>query len=210
MIKGTTFIYQSPDQVEFNATKENYSIFGEKDVIQLRYPSLTFNDRGIYDILKIIDKDTIIGKAFLGKPPYGIDLFTFCLSRKYPAQFMDLDDHENIFSRILDDTSLVEFDGRWAARDVKYNVLDRRVVVNFEKGESEKSKTDKLKKIIDIVIDERLENVLKKVNDNFYVGKLSGGWHDKIRWDVPDYYIEEKTDAGVTTKRILIRYVLTI
>ena len=122
---------------------------------------------------------------------------------------MDLEDHEKIFADIPNEIPLTDVDGRWAARDVKYNVLDRRVIVTFNNGDNLPSRIEKLKKIADTEIGELLDNKIKKVNDNFYVGKLSSGWHENIRWGVPDYYIEERTNNGLVQKRILIRYVLT-
>ena len=51
----------------------------------------------VYDLLKAVDRDTIIGRAFLGIPPDGIPLFSFSMSRKYSVSFMDEEDHETIF-----------------------------------------------------------------------------------------------------------------
>lgn len=205
--EGTIFIYQAPNlAVNLTAKKENYSIFGG-DVIHLSYsaPTNPIIVRGLYDIIKIIDKDTIIGKTFWGNPPYGIDAFTFCMSRKYPAQYMDLDDHENIFANYSTQTTMDKIVGRWVARDVKSNVLDRRIVVTWDKGDSKSKKINDIKEIADKPIVEHMDSEIKKVNDTFMIGKLFTDWQDNIISKVPIHYIEKRGNK----KRILIRYVLS-
>lgn len=75
---------------------DNHPRYG--NVILLEYKNLPAG-REVYDLIKITDDNTIIGKAFAGTYPYGQKLLVFSMSRKYGVDFMTEDDHETIFSK---------------------------------------------------------------------------------------------------------------
>lgn len=60
------------------------------------YALLTYSDlqyKLFYDLLLPISEDVLIGKAYLGRFPYGIELLTFAMSREYGFDFLAPADH---------------------------------------------------------------------------------------------------------------------
>lgn len=90
------------------ATEQQLEGFGK--VILLEYTQPPF-DR-FYDVLKIVDENTILGKAFANKPVPGQEIMTFSMSRKYPIEFMSEDDHEMLYSK-MKRPSLKNMEGIW-------------------------------------------------------------------------------------------------
>lgn len=89
-------------------TDQRLEGFGK--VILLEYTQPPY-DR-FYDVLKIVDENTILGKAFAGKPVPGREMMTFSMSRKYPLEFMSEEDHETLYSR-MKKPSLQNMVGIW-------------------------------------------------------------------------------------------------
>ena len=77
-------------------TEKHIEGFGK--VILLEYVDPPYNN--FYDVLKIVDKDTILGKAFFGTPSPGKEMMTFSMSRKYPFEFMDEEDHGMLYNKM--------------------------------------------------------------------------------------------------------------
>ncbi len=60
------------------------------------YALLTYTDlqyRPFYDLILPIADDLAVGKAYLGRFPYGIELLTFGLTRRYSFEFLSPTDH---------------------------------------------------------------------------------------------------------------------
>ncbi len=53
--------------------------------------------QGFYDVFKVINKDLLIGRVYLGEYPHGIRLFTFPMCRVYGFEHMTVDDHKQLF-----------------------------------------------------------------------------------------------------------------
>lgn len=68
--------------------------------------------RGFFDVLKFVDKDTILGKAFFGDPEDGIEILTFSMTRKYPFEFMDEQDHMTLYNK-MEKPKLEDMVGVW-------------------------------------------------------------------------------------------------
>lgn len=111
-IKGTTHPYETPVEAANVPQIQNFTGFGE--VIYLRYTDIQF--RLFYDLLKIVDKDTILGKAFFGVPPFGNQILTFSMSRRYNVDYMTEEDHETIYQRHARAPTIDEVIGRWYGR----------------------------------------------------------------------------------------------
>ncbi|OFW10856.1 MAG: hypothetical protein A3H96_20725 [Acidobacteria bacterium RIFCSPLOWO2_02_FULL_67_36] len=65
-----------------------------------RYLLLRYVDppwRGFYDLLKIVDRDVVIGRVYLGAYPSGVRLFTFAMTRKYRLTEMTVAEHVELF-----------------------------------------------------------------------------------------------------------------
>lgn len=97
---GTTHPYEVGVFAANKAQERELNEFGK--VILLEYRDPPYNQ--FYDVLKIVDKDTILGKAFFGTPTPGNEMLTFSMSRKYPFEFMDEEDHEMLYSKMKEPT----------------------------------------------------------------------------------------------------------
>lgn len=68
---------------------------GHGNIIHLEYRDAPSNQA--YDILKMIDENTILGKAFLGRFGTGQLLFDFSMSKNYHVDFMGEEDLSTLF-----------------------------------------------------------------------------------------------------------------
>jgi choline dehydrogenase-like flavoprotein len=120
VLKGITHPYDSTLVYAPNLPQlQNYPGYGE--VVLLKYTSPEFTL--FYDLLKIIDKDTILGKAFFGSPPFGNQILTFSMARKYHSDFMTEEDHEIIYNHHADAPKATEVIGRWSGKLVSDSAL---------------------------------------------------------------------------------------
>jgi choline dehydrogenase-like flavoprotein len=95
-IVGITHPYEFPVYAANRATVRNLEGFGK--VILLEYTDPPFNQ--FYDVLKIVNDNTILGKAFFGMPSLGKEILRFSMSREYPFEFMTQEDHEMLYSKM--------------------------------------------------------------------------------------------------------------
>jgi hypothetical protein len=110
-ITGMTHPFEVPVFARNKATDTSLDGFGK--VILLEYLDPPYNL--FYDVLKIVDENTILGKAFFGKPTRGREMLTFSMSRKYPFEFMTEEDHEVLYSNMKKPT-LQSMVGIWQGR----------------------------------------------------------------------------------------------
>ena len=76
------------------ATEKNVPSFGK--VIHLEYENIPYSSA--YDLLKMVDENTILGKAFLGSFGKGRELFNFSMSKVYDVEFMTEQDLLTLFN----------------------------------------------------------------------------------------------------------------
>ncbi|MDD2836138.1 MAG: hypothetical protein PHY05_08300 [Methanothrix sp.] len=81
--------------------------------VYIKYSDFPFNN--FDDVIKIIDKDTVIGEAFvsLRKPGKGLPIFHFVLSRRYSLDFMTQADCSFIFHHKATSPKPEEILGDW-------------------------------------------------------------------------------------------------
>jgi len=111
-VKGEVHPYESPVNFRNEAIDTEYPGFGK--VILLKYdpPAEKF-----YDMVKTVDKDTLLGKAFAVRdPPRGNHILTFSMSRKYSVDFMTHDDFKIIFSKKARRPEVDEVLGIWEGK----------------------------------------------------------------------------------------------
>ncbi len=119
-VKGETHPYESAIYSANEAIETEYPGFGK--VILLKYRDPPYNT--FYDLLKIIDNDTLLGKAFAVRgPPRGEHILTFSMSRKYSAEFMTQDDFKIIFSKKATKPGIDEVLGMWEGKLVSDSTL---------------------------------------------------------------------------------------
>jgi hypothetical protein len=119
-IKGIAHQFDRPVFAHNLPQTVTYPAYGE--VIYLKYTDLGY--RSFYDLLKIVDKDTILGMVFFGIPPFGNRISVFSMSRRYNVDFMTEDDHESIYQRFaVAPVNANEVLGRWGGRLVSDGAL---------------------------------------------------------------------------------------
>lgn len=95
-VSGITHPYEVGVFAANKATNRDLDGFGK--VILLEYVQAPYNL--FYDVLKIVDDHTILGKAFFGKPAPRKEILTFSMSRKYPFEFMTQEDHGMLYEEM--------------------------------------------------------------------------------------------------------------
>ncbi len=114
-VDGTTHPYYAPVFAKNQAIDAEFPGFGK--VIHLKYLAPEFER--FYDLLKIVDKDSILGKAFAGRDaPKGEPILTFSMSRRYSVDFMTQDDFKAIFATKARKPTTDEVLGKWEGRFV--------------------------------------------------------------------------------------------
>ncbi len=71
------------------------------DLAPGRYILLRYLDppwQGFYDVFKVINKDLLIGRVYLGTYPHGQRMFTFPMTRAYGFHNMKVDDHRALWN----------------------------------------------------------------------------------------------------------------
>ncbi|MFP4530757.1 MAG: hypothetical protein ACLFNC_05635 [Halodesulfurarchaeum sp.] len=102
------------------------------------YALLTYTDlvyRPFYDLLLPVTDDLAIGKAYIGRFPYGIETLTFGLTRRYGFDFLTPTDHATLWDRgsVPEPEAL---DGAWDVRLVSNAGLsDPHFEFQFEQTE---------------------------------------------------------------------------
>lgn len=119
-VKGTTHPYETPVFARNEAIVTEYPGIGK--VILLKYLDPPY-DR-FYDLLKIVDQDTILGKAFAARaPPRGEHILTFSMSKKYTVDFMTQEDFKVIFSKKARKPDAKEVLGIWEGKLISDSTL---------------------------------------------------------------------------------------
>ena len=136
-IEGVTHPFEtSVVNAESNAAEKDVPGYGK--VIHLEYKNFPYSTA--YDLLKMVDKDTIIGKAFLGPFGRGRELFSFSMSRRYDINFLTEQDLMTIFSNdaLSHKPSEKELVGNWEGMLVSDSSISPRSQLfyfNYEDGE---------------------------------------------------------------------------
>src|SRR5438093_8827719 len=92
--EGKTHPFETQIVNAKNIATEKY-VPGYGKVIHLEYTEFPYSTA--YDLLKMVDENTIIGKAFLGTFAKGRELFSFSMSRGYDVNFLTEDDLLTLF-----------------------------------------------------------------------------------------------------------------
>lgn len=114
---GATGVTSDPDGHirARNALEEVTLTAPDGDLPAGRYILLRYLDppwQGFYDVLKVVDRDVLIGRAYLGEFPHGLRLFTFPMTRVYGFDQMTVDDHRRLYESAAA-PSASELGGLW-------------------------------------------------------------------------------------------------
>ena len=128
---GVTKPFEVPVFAKSLAKQKELPGFGK--IIHLEYEDAPYNQA--YDILKMVDENTILGKAFLGQFGRGQLLFDFSMSKKYHIDFMGEDDLSTLFysEKYSHTPTKDEMVGRWEGMLVSDSfVSPRSQIFDFE------------------------------------------------------------------------------
>ena len=189
------------------------SIVSEKEipgygkVVHLEYQDFPFSNA--YDLLKIVDENTIIGKAFLGQFGKGIELFSFSMSKVYDIDFLTKQDLLTLFNskELSHKPNEKELVGKWEGMLVSDSSLSPRSQIfyfDYEDGEIDMrySFANMLHGRSDITI---TENSIFRLDDQT-------PFHDEIRMVTPEFavglWISEWSSSNILEPIIqdLLRY----
>ena len=187
------------------ATEKQIPGYGK--VIHLEYQDFPFSNA--YDLLKVVDENTIVGKAFLGQFGRGRELFSFSMSKIYDVDFLTKQDlltlfHSDELSHKPEEKELV---GKWEGMLVSDSSLSPRSQIfyfDYEDGEIDMrySFANMLNGRSDITI---TENSIFRLDDQT-------PFHDEIRMVTPDFavglWISEWSSSNILDPIIqdLLRY----
>lgn len=173
------------------ATEKEVPGYGK--VIHLEYQDPPYSSA--YDLLKMVDENTIIGKTFLGSFGRAVELFNFSLSRVYDVDFMTEDDLLTLFlnDKLSHKPKEEELAGVWEGMLVSdsaiaprsqlfyFNYEDGEIDMRYSfvsmlKGKSDGSITDSLFRLDDQT---SLYDELRIVAPNLAVGRWVTEWSDE-------------------------------
>lgn len=216
-ITGVTHPFEAGVYAPNIATDKQLEGFGK--VILLEYTQSPF-DR-FYDVLKIVDENTILGKAFANRPVPGKEMMTFSMLKKYPLEFMSEDDHSMLYSKMkkpilknmvgIWEGYLVS-DSTWSDRVFKFRYyFDDGVLKNDYIFGGILSGTAIVTEESDHVTmrDETtlFHDEIRQVNDNILIGKYYSQPNDVSKWlgDGPSFIHTDKTKNGFYLPYVLKR-----
>ncbi len=186
---GVTKPFNTP--VFAKSLAKQKELAGHGKVIHLEYEDAPYNQA--YDILKMLDENNILGKAFLGSFGRGRLLFDFSMSRKYHIDFMGEEDLSALFynERYSHTPTKDEMVGTWEGMLVSDSfVTPRSQVFNFDydgsgeynmhynfgnliRGYSEISASEDLFRFDDFT---PFHDELRMIRPDFVVGKWVSNW----------------------------------
>lgn len=191
-MRGITHPFES-QIIDARSIATEKEVPGYGKVIHLEYQDPPFSSA--YDLLKMVDENTIIGKAFLGSYGRGVELFNFSMSRVYDVDFMTEDDLLTLFrsDELSYKPSEEELDGVWEGMLVSDSAITPRSQLfyfNYEDGEidmrysfanilqgrSDVRITDSLFRLDDQT---PLYDELRMVTSNLAVGRWVTEWSDE-------------------------------
>jgi hypothetical protein len=205
-IEGITHPFET-EVINAKSIASEKEIPGYGKVVHLEYQDFPFSNA--YDLLKIVNENTIIGKAFLGQFRKGIELFSFSMSKVYDIDFLTKQDLLTLFNsdELSHKPNEKELIGRWEGMLVSDSSLTPRSQIfyfDYEDGEIDMrySFVNMLHGRSDITI---TENSIFRLDDQT-------PFHDEIRMVTPNFavglWISEWSSSNVLEPIIqdLLRY----
>lgn len=191
-MRGITHPFES-QIIDARSIATEKEVPGYGKVIHLEYQDPPYSSA--YDLLKMLDENTIIGKAFLGSFGRGVELFNFSMSRVYDVDFMTEGDLFTLFrtDELSHKPKEGELAGVWEGMLVSDSAITPRSQLfyfNFEDGEmdmrysfanilqgrSDVKITDSLFRLDDQT---PLYDELRMVTSNVAVGRWVTEWSDE-------------------------------
>jgi hypothetical protein len=191
---------------------------GHGKIIHLEYEDAPFNQA--YDILKMVDENNILGKAFMGKYGWGQLLFDFSMSKVYHINFMGEEDLATLFynDEYSHTPTKDEMIGKWEGMLVSDSfVTPRSQVFDFDydgseeyqmhynfsnmlQGYSEVSSNEDLFRFDDFT---PFHDELRMIRPDVVVGKWVTDWSlpQSSRFSIED--LQNSINSGASTIQVL-------
>ena len=191
---------------------------GHGKIIHLEYEDAPFNQA--YDILKMVDENNILGKAFMGKYGRGQLMFDFSMSKIYHINFMSEEDLATLFynDEYSHTPTKDEMIGKWEGMLVSDSfVTPRSQVFDFDydgseeyqmhynfsnmlQGYSEVSANEDLFRFDDFT---PFHDELRMIRSDFVVGKWVTNWSlpQSSRFSIED--LQNSINSGASTIQVL-------
>lgn len=180
--KGITHPFET-QFVDARSIAKEKEIPGYGKVIHLEYENFPFSNA--YDVLKMVNENTIIGRAFIGRFGRGRELFNFSMSRVYDVDFMTERDLQTIFddSKLSYVPSGREIAGLWEGMLVSDSaVTPRTQVFRFDYEDGEVDMRYSFANMLVGISDTRVTKKLFRFDD-------PTSFHDEIRMVTPDLIV---------------------
>lgn len=190
-MEGVTHPFETQVQAKNIATEKYVPGYGK--VIHLEYTEFPYSTA--YDLLKMVDENTIIGKAFLGPFGKGRELFSFSMSRVYDINFLTENDLMTLFysNELSRKPTEKELAGTWEGMLVSDSSLSPRSQLfyfNYEDGELDmrysfanmlRGRSDVLTAANVLRLDDPtpFHDEIRMVTPNFMVGIWMNDWSSK-------------------------------
>ena len=128
--RGVTHPFET-QLVDARSIARERDVPGYGKVVHLEYEDFPYSTA--YDLLKMVDENTILGKAFLGQFGRGRELFSFSMSRVYDVDFMTEDDLDTLFNsnELSHVPSANEIRGTWEGMLVSDSAVSPRTQVFY-------------------------------------------------------------------------------
>jgi len=197
---------------------EEKELAGHGKIIHLEYEDAPFNQA--YDILKMVDENNILGKAFMGKYGRGQLLFDFSMSKIYHINFMGEDDLATLFynDQYSHTPTKDEMIGKWEGMLVSDSfVTPRSQVFDFDydgsgeyqmhynfsnllQGYSEVSANEDLFRFDDFT---PFHDEIRIIRPDFAVGKWVTNWSlpESSRFSIEE--LQSLINSGASTIQVL-------
>jgi len=214
-IKGQTHPFETNVYASNKAYSKKLPKFGK--VIMLDYTEPGYNL--FHDVLKFVDKDTILGQAFFNSPQKGREMLTFAMARKYPLEFITEEDHDRIYEK-MEKPNLESMVGIWEGKLVSDSALSPvvfRFRFFFDNGKlknhylfgntlsgtailTEKSDHVRMDDETEIFHDE-----IRKVNDDILIGRYFSPTNEILQY-LPRDFLFMHSDPN--SPRFYLQYIL--
>jgi hypothetical protein len=219
VIKGITHPFEVPSVFAPNLPQIQDNHRGLGQVIYLKYTSPEYSL--FYDLLKVVDENVVLGKAFLGVPPFSIQILNFSMSRNYDVEFMSEEDHETIYEEYSKAPTANEVIGRWEGKLVSDSALTPVTQeFNYTKDNTGKLQMQYtfgglLRGISKVVLTPEQMNMydftswhdeVRIVKNDFMVGKWCSPWTKIPLIFGPSFLSVEKNSEG--SSRFCLRFTL--
>lgn len=181
-VKGVTRAFDETVQALNEANQIDPHDPSKGIILQYTEPQFSM----FYDLLKMINDDVVIGKAYIGRYPNGLPFLNFAMARRYSFDFLTATDHKELFEKhgyVPEPVAIVgEWEGRMISNasptpplfrfryelDPEGKITCRYIFMHLIRGDSRVELTESQMEMFDFT---NLHDEIRMVKDDLMVGK---------------------------------------